>query len=95
MVAYSLMGDANASIPTVEPMMMRPMFGASVAYNSIAFVSKAAREKGVREKYGLKKRVEAVKNCRKVGKSDMKFNDVKPKMKVDAESYVSVFSLVR
>jgi urease len=37
----------------------------------------------------LKKRVEAVKNCRNIGKSDMKFNDVKPKMKVDAESYVS------
>ncbi|KAI4834484.1 urease, partial [Aureobasidium sp. EXF-8845] len=87
MVAYSLMGDANASIPTVEPMMMRPMFGASVPHNSIVFVSKAAQDKGVRNKYGLKKRVEAVKNCRNIGKSDMKFNDVKPKMKVDAESY--------
>jgi urease len=70
-------------------MMMRPMFGASVPHNSIVFVSKAAQSKGVHEKYGLKKRVEAVKNCRNIGKSDMKFNDVKPKMKVDAESYVS------
>ncbi|KAH0341370.1 urease, partial [Aureobasidium melanogenum] len=87
MVAYSLMGDANASIPTVEPMIMRPMFGASVAHNSIAFVSKAAVSKGVKNKCGLKKRVEAVKNCRNIGKSDMKFNAVKPKMKVDAESY--------
>ncbi|KAH0380746.1 urease, partial [Aureobasidium melanogenum] len=87
MVAYSLMGDANASIPTVEPMIMRPMFGAAVPHNSIAFVSKAAEAKGVRTKCGLKKRVEAVKNCRNIGKSDMKFNAVKPKMKVDAESY--------
>lgn len=94
MVAYSLMGDANASIPTVEPMIMRPMFGASVAYNSIAFVSKAAVSKGVKNKCGLKKRVEAVKNCRNIGKSDMKFNAVKPKMKVDAESYVSFGFLV-
>ncbi|KAG9732282.1 hypothetical protein KCU73_g11359, partial [Aureobasidium melanogenum] len=66
---------------------MRPMFGASVPHNSIAFVSKAAEAKGVRTKCGLKKRVEAVKNCRNIGKSDMKFNAVKPKMKVDAESY--------
>ncbi|KAG9755143.1 urease, partial [Aureobasidium melanogenum] len=87
MVAYSLMGDANASIPTVEPMIMRPMFGASVPHNSIAFVSKAAEAKGVRNKCGLKKRVEAVKNCRNIGKSDMKFNAVKPKMKVDAERF--------
>ena len=89
MIAWAQMGDPNASIPTVEPVIMRPMFGAQVPGNSIAWVSAAAEKAGVKEKYGLKKRVEAVKGCRKVGKGDMKFNDVRPKMKVDPERYVS------
>lgn len=44
---------------------------------------------GVIETYGIKKRVEAVKNCRKIGKMDMKYNSNMPRMKVDPESYVS------
>ncbi|KAF2157054.1 urease Ure [Myriangium duriaei CBS 260.36] len=87
MIAWSQMGDPNASIPTVEPIMMRPMFGSMVPNTGITFVSRAAAEKGVKEKYGLKKQVEPVKGCRTVGKRDMKFNDTKPKMKVDPESY--------
>lgn len=87
MVAWASMGDPNASIPTVEPVVMRPMFGASVRSNSIAWVSGAAARGGVKEKLGLGKRVEGVKGCRSVGKGDMKFNDKKPKMKVDAERY--------
>jgi hypothetical protein len=67
---------------------MRPMFGAHLPALSIAWVSKAGAEGKVKE-YGLKKRVEAVKGCRSVKKSDMKFNDYRPKMKVDPESYVS------
>lgn len=90
MVACAMMGDPNASIPTVEPVIMRPMFGARVPATSIAWVSRAAVEKKVGEKLGLKKRVEAVKACRSVGKRDMRFNDARPKMRVDAESYVSV-----
>ncbi|KAK3055188.1 Urease [Extremus antarcticus] len=87
MVAWSQMGDPNASIPTVEPVYMRPMFGAMISSNSIAWVSKRSVEKGTVERYGLKKRVEAVKGCRTVGKKDMKWNDYMPKMKVDAERY--------
>lgn len=90
MIAWSQMGDPNASIPTVEPVIMRPMFGANVPGTSIMFLSKAAVDKGKAQEYGLKKRIEAVKNCRSVGKKDMKFNDVMPKMKVDPERYVSI-----
>lgn len=44
--------------------------------------------------YGLRKRVEAVRNCRDIGKQDMKFNDSTPKMKVDPETYVRLQFLV-
>lgn len=66
---------------------MRPMFASYVPSTSITFVSAASVKSGVIDKYNLKKRVEAVKGCRKIGKKDMKFNDVMPVMKVDAESY--------
>ena len=92
MIAWSQMGDPNASIPTVEPTIMRPMFGAMTATNSIAWVSQSSVRKGVVEKYNLQKRVEAVKGCRKIGKKDMKWNDAMPKMKVDPERYVSDWS---
>lgn len=90
MIAWSQMGDPNASIPTVEPVIGRPMFGALVPGNSIAWVSKASVEKGRVKGYGLRKRVEAVKGCRSVRKGDMRWNESRPKMKVDPERYVSV-----
>lgn len=89
-IAWANMGDPNASIPTPEPVMMRPMFGAfgnAGSSNSIAFVSKVAKSSGIAEKYGLKKRVEAVCNVRKLTKLDMKLNDTLPKIDVDPESY--------
>jgi len=55
------------------------------------FVSQASIKLGIVETYGIKKRVEAVKNCRNIGKKDMKYNNAMPKMKVDPESYVSGF----
>ncbi|CAI7663232.1 unnamed protein product [Penicillium viridicatum] len=87
MIVTAEMGDPNASIPTVEPMITRPMFAARVPATSIMFVSQASIDAGVVQTYGLKKRIEAVKDCRSVGKKDMKFNDSMPKMKVDPESY--------
>nr|POE79873.1 urease [Quercus suber] len=88
MVSWSQMGDPNASIPTVEPVIMRPMFGAMVPSTSITWVSQASVTK-VKAEYGLRKCIEPVKACRTVGKRDMKWNDARPKMKVDAERYVS------
>ena len=66
------------------------MWGAnpgSAAINSVAFVSSISITSGTIASYGLKKRVEAVKGCRSVTKKDMKWNDLMPKMSVDAESY--------
>ena len=59
---------------------------------SVTFVSKAGVESGAVESYDLKKRVEVVKDCRNIGKKDMKFNDAMPRMKVDPELYVSPLS---
>ena len=86
-ISWAQMGDPNASIPTVEPMIMRPMFAPMVPSTSITFVSKASIDSGVVKGYGLRKRVEAVKGCRTITKKDMKFNDTMPKMKVDPERY--------
>lgn len=63
------------------------MFGPLVPQTSVAFVSQASIDSGLVTSYGLKKRIEPVKNCRKISKKDMKFNDLMPKMKVDPESY--------
>ncbi|KAL8705657.1 MAG: hypothetical protein Q9201_001225 [Fulgogasparrea decipioides] len=88
MISYAYIGDPNASIPTVQPIIMRPMFATYNPRTSVAFVSQAAINSGTIESYGLRKRVEAVRNCRNIGKKDMKFNDSMPKMKVDPETYV-------
>ncbi|MFR4897052.1 MAG: urease subunit alpha [Blautia hansenii] len=90
MIVASKMGDANASIPTTQPVIYRPMFGAQgkAKYKtSITFVSKAAAEGGVKEKYGLEKMVLPVENCRNIGKKDMKFNSATPEITVDPETY--------
>ncbi|KAL8037907.1 hypothetical protein ABFX02_11G068200 [Erythranthe guttata] len=89
-IAWSDMGDPNASIPTPEPVTMRPMFGAfgkAASSNSIAFVSKVALDSGIKEHYGLNKRLEAVSNVRKLTKLDMKLNDALPQITVDPEAY--------
>ncbi|CAN1313430.1 URE [Linum perenne] len=89
-IAWANMGDPNASIPTPEPVISRPMFGAfgkAGSENSIAFVSKAALDNGIKALYGLDKRVEAVGNVRKLTKLDMKLNDSLPEITVDPETY--------
>ncbi|KAJ8508727.1 hypothetical protein ONZ45_g9016 [Pleurotus djamor] len=89
-IAFAQMGDANASIPSVQPFYGKPMWGsypASAALNSVAFVSQISITSGTVASYGLSKRFEAVKNCRKITKKDMKWNDATPQMKVDPETY--------
>jgi urease alpha subunit len=88
-IAWAQMGDPNASIPTPQPVRMRPMFGAltSKGQRSFAFVSRAAAESGVRDKYGLEKGVEAVTGCRDLTKHDMVFNDALPRMEVNPETF--------
>ena len=89
-IAWAQMGDPNASIPTPQPVFMRPMFGAfgrATGMTSIAFVSQLAKKANVGKTYGLTKRVEAVKGCRKVGKKELKWNNAMPKITVDPETY--------
>ena len=80
-------GDPNASIPTVQPIIARPMYAPMIPQSRVLFVSASSIETGAIESYGLQSRVEAVRNCRNIGKRDMKHNDVMPKMRVDPESY--------
>jgi urease subunit alpha len=90
-IAWSQMGDPNASIPTPQPVYMRPMFGAfgaATGLSSVAFVSRLCRDRGVAAGYGLKKRIEAVHGCRALGKKDLKWNDATPKITVDPETYL-------
>ncbi|EIN04054.1 urease [Punctularia strigosozonata HHB-11173 SS5] len=89
-IAWSQMGDANASIPTVQPFYSKPMWGsypASAALNSISFVSEISISSGTVASYKLSKRFEPVTGCRAVTKKDMKWNDATPEMKVDPENY--------
>ncbi|ORX89580.1 urease [Basidiobolus meristosporus CBS 931.73] len=87
-VAWANMGDANASIPTTEPIIGREMFGSfGLGIRALALVSKDSVDSGVVKGYNLNKTIEAVKNCRSVKKTDMKLNDALPKMRVDPETY--------
>ncbi|KAF9184246.1 hypothetical protein BGZ51_002447 [Haplosporangium sp. Z 767] len=89
-VTYSAMGLANGSIPSTQPIILRPMYGAigsAASLNSIIFMSQAAVDLNRGEEYGLKKRVEAIKNCRDISKHDMKLNDICPVVEVDPESF--------
>jgi urease subunit alpha len=89
-IAAALMGDANASIPTPQPVHYRPMFGSfggARTHSSLTFVSQAALGSGVAEAYGLRKQLAAVQGCRTVKKADMVHNGYTPTMQIDAQSY--------
>ncbi len=89
-IAWSVMGDANASIPTPQPVLYRPMFGAfgrATAATSLTFVSRAALEDGIDRRLGLARRAVAVSNCRSLLKSHMVLNDATPVIEVDPETY--------
>jgi urease subunit alpha len=90
MIAAAAMGDPNASIPTPQPVHYRPMFGAfgsAMDSTCITFISKAAADLGVPAKLGLRRRTEAVKNTRTIGKKDMIHNAGTPAIEVDAQTY--------
>ncbi|GAB4258892.1 urease subunit alpha [Thermincola ferriacetica] len=90
MIAYSQMGDANASIPTPQPVFSRPMFGAlgkAKFRTCLTFVSEYAFVHGVKSLLGLEKEVVPVKNCRSISKKQMLHNDALPDITVDPETY--------
>ncbi len=89
-IAWAQMGDANASIPTPEPVIMRRMFGGlgrATGATSIAFVSERSWHEGNVRALGLTKMVSVARNCRGIGKRHMKLNDLLPRMEVDPETY--------
>jgi urease subunit alpha len=90
MIAHSLMGDPNASIPTPQPVLYRPMFasyGKAKFSTSITFMSKAAISQGVPQQLGLKKLIKPVQGIRSLSKRDMKLNGEMPKIEVDPQTY--------
>jgi len=89
-IIAAAMGDPNASIPTPQPVHMRPMFGAygrALSSTCVSFVSQAALADGVGDRLGLQRRLVAVKNMRQLGKKDMIHNDYTPVITVDAQNY--------
>jgi urease subunit alpha len=90
MIAYAQMGDANASIPTPQPVFSRPMFasfGRALTLSSFTFVSKVALDEKVPERYGLQRPVIAVEHCRGISKADLPNNTATPEIKVDPDTY--------
>ena len=89
MIAASLMGDANASIPTPQPVHYRPMFGAygGALRKSLTFVSQAAFDAGVPARLGLTKTIAVARGMRGLRKADMVHNGATPRMEVDPETY--------
>jgi urease subunit alpha len=89
-IAMAAMGDANASIPTPQPVHYRPMFGSfggALHRGSITFLSQAGMKAGVKEKFGLQKNVSAVKDIRRIRKEHLVHNAYLPKMEIDAQTY--------
>lgn len=90
LIAHSIMGDPNASIPTPQPVFYRPMFasfGRAKYQTSMTFVSKAAYEKGIHQALNLQKIVKPVAGIRKLKKADMLFNGETPTIEVDPQTY--------
>lgn len=89
-IAAAPMGDANASIPTPQPVYYRPMFGSlgtAAASLSATFVSQAALDNNIGDKYGIHRPLVACKNTRNITKNDMRLNDWQPDIEVDAQTY--------
>ncbi|TLU70611.1 urease subunit alpha [Lichenicoccus roseus] len=90
-IAWAMMGDPNASIPTPQPVHGRPMFGAlggALAATCITFVSQAALEDGIGQSLGLRRHLSAVRDTRGgIGKASMIHNDAMPNIEVDPETY--------
>jgi urease subunit alpha len=90
MIAWAAMGDANASIPTPQPVLPRPMFGAApaaAAATSVHFVSQQAVDDGLADRLAVSRKLVAVNNVRGVGKADMPLNDAQPVIEVEPDTF--------
>ena len=89
-IAWAAMGDANASIPTPQPVLPRPMFGAApaaAAATSVHFVAPQAIEDGLADRIAVNRKLVAVDNVRGVGKAQMPRNDATPDIRVDPDTF--------
>ncbi|WP_028478032.1 urease subunit alpha [Nocardia sp. CNY236] len=89
-IAWAAMGDANASIPTPQPVLPRPMFGAaptSAAATSVHFVSEHAIEAGLADRLRVHRDLIPVRNVRRIGKADMPHNDAMPRIEVEPDTF--------
>jgi urease subunit alpha len=89
-IAWAAMGDANASIPTPQPILPRPMFGAYGAVpaaTSIAFVAPAAVEDGLADRISISRRLVPVASTRGLGKADLPLNDALPHIEVEPDTF--------
>ncbi|GAA0474016.1 urease subunit alpha [Streptomyces sp. NPDC046215] len=89
-IAYAQMGDANASVPTPQPVLPRPMYGAvgrAPTANSLNFVTQWALDDGLPERLGLGKRFTPIRNTRNLTKADMRNNDARPRVQVDPDTF--------
>ncbi|AKK28083.1 urease subunit alpha [Mycobacterium sp. EPa45] len=90
MIAWAAMGDANASIPTPQPVLPRPMFGAApaaAAATSVHFVAPQAIEDGLADRIAVNRKLVAVGNVRAIGKAQMPLNDARPRIEVDPDTF--------
>lgn len=90
LISYALMGDINASIPTPQPVHYRTMFGGmglALPHTRMTFLSRSAVKSGIAEQLGLQSLIGTVKNCRNIGKKDMKLNNYQPVIEVDPQTY--------
>ena len=90
MIAWAAMGDANASIPSPQPVLPRPMFGASpvaAAATSVAFVAPAAIEDGLADRLAVRRRLVPVDDVRALTKADMPENDALPRIEVEPDTF--------
>lgn len=87
-IVWAALGDPNASIPTPQPVLMRPAFlAASGAEHSVTFVSPAALDAGLADELGLRRRLMGVRPTRGVGKADMRNNDALPRIDIDPDTF--------
>lgn len=89
-IAWAAMGDANASIPTPQPVLPRPMFGASplvAARTSVHFVSQTALDDGLADRLRIERRLVATADVRARGKADMPLNDATPDIRIDPDTF--------
>jgi urease subunit alpha len=88
LIAWAAMGDANASIPTPQPVFMRPMYAARIPHaTSVTFVSRAAHDADIGDRLDLRTPTVPVRNTRAIGKADMIHNSATPDIRVDPETY--------